>query len=72
MQRGREGFLEGFILPFKASEISSSNSLTAFPTAYKPFELEGPAFIVFQQNNSLPDGGGKVALGRNDDTVTKG
>lgn len=48
MQRGREGFLEGFILPFKASEISSCNSLTAFPTAYKPFELEGPAFIIFQ------------------------
>ena len=31
-----------------------------------------PAFTVFQQNNSLPDGGGNVALGRNDDTVTKG
>lgn len=48
MQRGREGFLEGFILPFKASEISSCNSLMAFPTAYKLFELEGPAFILFQ------------------------
>lgn len=37
-----EAFPEGFLLPFKAFEVSLCKNLTAFPTAHKLFELEWP------------------------------